>query len=304
MKKNQLNTQHSQLGPIGLFDSGIGGLSITRAVQQTLPNTPLIYVADHAHAPYGGQPEQLIRERGAQIIQWLINQGAQAIVVACNTATVMAIGDLRRQFTVPIIGVEPGIKPALVLGSAQSKQRKPGLNRKPKIAVLATQNTVQGKSFRRLVSKYATQFGDQAPVILQACPGFAERVESGDWESEAAQTQIRQVITPLIKTGVETLVLGCTHYIFLKPLILKAAGKSVQLIDTSQAVARQVRKRLCENIPPNTEAPNAQNAQKSDLSSSPSLAKYRFYSTQLNTQTQAIVRKLWPEVNQISPISL
>lgn len=363
MQNAPINTQHSQFGPIGLFDSGIGGLSVALAVQQALPNTPLIYVADHAHAPYGGQSEALIEKRGVQIIQWLTQQGAKAIVVACNTATVMAISAWRRQFQIPIIGVEPGIKPALML--SQSVHRSSTSIKTPKsahsdvpnsspdntpnnipynipentrnsspentcnsspedtcksspedawdsspedtcrntatrqsgIAVLATQNTVQGPSFRRLVTQTVKQAAVQCPVILQACPGFAERVESGDWHSKAAQRQIGQVVTPLIRSGVNILVLGCTHYIFLKPLILNAAGDDIHLIDTSEAVARQVKRRLQESL---TQPPvRAALAQNHKLK-----AHHRFYSTQLTQHTQDIVKKLWPSVGYIKSLSL
>lgn len=359
MQNAPINTQHSQFGPIGLFDSGIGGLSVTLAVQQALPNTPLIYVADHAHAPYGGQSEALIEKRGVQIIQWLIQQGAKAIVVACNTATVMAISAWRRQFQIPIIGVEPGIKPALMLSQsvhrsstsiktpksahsdvpnsspdntrnnipynipentrkntpANTRNSSPentcnsfpedtcrsspedNATRQSGIAVLATQNTVQGPSFRRLVTQTAKQAAVQCPVILQACPGFAERVESGDWHSEAAQRQIGQVVTPLIRSGVNILVLGCTHYIFLKPLILNAAGDDIHLIDTSEAVARQVRRRLQESLTqPPVDTALAQNHKLK--------AHHRFYSTQLTQHTQDIVKKLWPSVGYIKSLPL
>lgn len=275
-------------GTIGLFDSGIGGLSIATAVQNTLPKASLIYVADHAHAPYGRQAERIVLARSTDIVQWLIGQKVEAIVVACNTATVMAIGELRRKTTaIPIIGVEPGIKPAIK--HLQSCPNSPVSQRKAKIAVLATTNTVKGQGFRRLI----TQHAGQNSIILQPCPGFAELVESGQWHSPAAQQQVSAIIKPLIKAGVRTFVLGCTHYSFLKPLIEQVAQTPITLIDTSEAVAQQVRRRL---------TPNKTNlAVKAPHTTMP---HHIFYSTRTSSHIENTARQLWPNLNQTLALSL
>jgi len=282
-------TTTSAQGPIGVFDSGIGGLSIAHAIEQQLPHESLLYVADHAYAPYGGRPVPFIVSRAVEIVHWLIKQGAKAIVVACNTATVIAIKRLRAQVPdVPIIGVEPGIKPAIqrvyrgqTLSTASSSTNK----RKPKIAVLATANTVRGSSFRQLVSRHTGGH----PIFLQACPGFADLVETGDWESASARQSIERIIKPLIANGASTFVLGCTHYIFLKPIIQALAQSPITLIDTSQAVARQVHRRLIDQhlLAPTIPLPN-----------------YHFYSTQLTDKTYTIVKNIWPKAHQISSLTL
>ncbi len=215
--------------PIGVFDSGVGGLSILWNLHQRLPRENLIYIADSAYIPYGDKPLHLIRERVLTLAQTLLSLDAKALVVACNTATAAAIQDLRANHPgVPIIGMEPGVKPA-VAGSRHGK-----------VGVLATAGTLRSARFRTLLEQY----GQGAEVILQPCPGLVERVEAGALEHEDTHALLRTYIEPLLDTGVDTLVLGCTHYPFLLPLIRRIAGDGVDVVETGPAVARQVERRL------------------------------------------------------------
>lgn len=215
-------------GPIGVFDSGIGGLSVAHAIQQRLPHESIVYIADSRHAPYGEKTDDYIYQRMALISQWLLSQGVKVIVVACNTATTAAISRLRAQFPIPIIGVEPGVKPA-VLAS------KTGV-----VGVLATPRTLQTPAFSTLASRFAAQ----ARVELQACPELVRKIEALDFDSEQMRALLHSYIAPLLTKGADTLVLGCTHYNFVAPTIASVAGKNITIIRTEAAVAQEVERRL------------------------------------------------------------
>ncbi len=214
--------------PIGIFDSGIGGLSIAKGIIEQLPAEDLIYVADLAFAPYGTKPVDLLERRAAHIVQFLINNGAKAIVVACNTVTVNIIGYLRAHFDIPFIGVEPAVKPASI--SSQS-----GV-----IGVLATEQTLKSSSFNSLVTQYA----HQVEVHTQACPRLVELVEEGDFDSELAIKTIQHYIDPLIIKMADQIVLGCTHYSFLKPQMEKIYGDKATILDVVNPVAKELKRRL------------------------------------------------------------
>src|SRR5262245_56787036 len=188
--------------PIGVFDSGVGGLSVLLAIRRMLPAEELLYVADSAYAPYGDQPDDYIERRSSDTVRFLVSQHAKAIVVACNTATGVGIDGLRRQFDLPFIGTEPAIKPA-------ASTTKTGV-----IGVLATSATLSSAKFARLV----TQFGQYVEIVAQACPGLVEQVEAGELKSEATRALVEQYVRPLIGRRVDTIVLGCTHYPFLEPM--------------------------------------------------------------------------------------
>ncbi|MDH5299799.1 MAG: glutamate racemase [Gammaproteobacteria bacterium] len=218
----------SAQNPIGVFDSGLGGLSVLAAIRQLLPQESLIYVADNAHAPYGEKSEQYILNRVDTVGEYFHAAGVKAMVVACNTATSAAVHELRSRYTVPIVGMEPAIKPAGQLS-------KSGV-----IGVLATERTLVGEKFSRLVAQ-------QAPTlkfILQPCPGWVQLVESGDLDSAAAEALVRRHLEPVLAAGADTLVLGCTHYPFLRRNIAAVAGPQVQIIDPNGAVARQLQRVL------------------------------------------------------------
>lgn len=209
---------------IGVFDSGVGGLSVLRLLRQHLPHATLLYVADSGHSPYGEKSEAFITARSLSIANFLLAQGAELLVVACNTATATSVHALRaRHPHLPIVGIEPGVKPAV----ATSRSRKVG--------VLATPGTLASERFAELIEQHA---GD-AQVLAQPCPGLAKAIEGGQLDTPALRELIDGFCAPLRSAGVDTVVLGCTHYPFVAPLISAAMGPGVSLIDTSDAVARQ-----------------------------------------------------------------
>tara|TARA_R110002050_G_scaffold57423_5_gene129402 strand:+ start:333652 stop:334440 length:789 start_codon:yes stop_codon:yes gene_type:complete len=213
---------------IGIFDSGIGGLSIARQIQQRLPNEHLLYVADSIHAPYGEKSESYITERAFAISEFLMQRDVKAIVVACNTATVSSIKALRSKYTIPIIGVEPGVKPAVF-------NTKSGI-----VGVLATAQTLKSVSFQDL----AKSFASQVKIEIQPCPGLMEQVEALSLESDETEALIKQYVFPLLEKGADHIVLGCTHYAFLAPIIKKIVGANVEIINTDFAVAKEAARRL------------------------------------------------------------
>lgn len=217
-----------ETNPIGIFDSGVGGLSIAHAIKETLPGENLAYYADFDFSPYGTQPTQLIEQRSDYIVDFLIARGCKAIVVACNTATVNSIHQLRSKFSVPIIGVEPGIKPA-------SLKSNTGV-----VGVLATERTLNSESFHALKQ----QFIGTTDIRVQACPKFVELVEKHQHMSCGAVDIVEQYVQPLLSAGCDHIVLGCTHFSFLKPLIEEIAGNGVTIVDTAIPVAMEVKRRL------------------------------------------------------------
>jgi glutamate racemase len=209
---------------IGVFDSGVGGLSVLRHVRAALPRHDLLYVADSGHVPYGDKTPEYIRARSRTLTEFLLREGAAAVVIACNTATAAAATMLRERFAIPIIGMEPAVKPAVAA------------TRSGVVGVLATVGTLESARFAALLEQYA---GD-VEIVTQACPGLVEQVEAGDLGSPATRALVERYTRPLIARGADTLVLGCTHYPFLKPVIAEVVGADVRLIDTGEAVARQV----------------------------------------------------------------
>ena len=214
---------------IGVFDSGVGGLSILDEALRQLPDHDYLYFADSANAPYGEKPPEWIAQRSLAVCQSLADAGCQAIVVACNTATAEAIQGIRAELkTIPIIGVEPGIKPAAM-------QSQKGL-----VGVLATEATLKSDKFNALL---ATLPGD-CRFIKQAGAGLVPLIESGQLNAPETATLLAQHLQPMRTAGIDTLVLGCTHYPFLMPLIRNQLGSSVLIVDTSEAVVRQLARQL------------------------------------------------------------
>ncbi|HEY1078297.1 MAG TPA: glutamate racemase [Fontimonas sp.] len=214
--------------PVGIFDSGVGGISVLRDIRRILPAEDLIYFADSAHCPYGGKSAAEITERACVITETLLQRGAKLIVVACNTATIAAVEHLRATYPVPFVGMEPAVKPAAAI------------TRSGVIGVLATGAALAGEKFHGLVARHA----DGVRVITQPCPGLVERVEAGDLGSDETRALVAQYTAPLLAEQADVLVLGCTHYPFLRPLIADVVGPDVQLLDTGEAVARQVQRLL------------------------------------------------------------
>lgn len=209
---------------IALFDSGLGGLSVLREVRAELPRHNLAYFADSAFCPYGPRPVGFVRERSLAIGRWLVEQGAALLVVACNTASSAALELLRAELPIPVVGMEPGLKPAVAATHTG------------RVGILATSNTLKGERFAGLVQRFA----DGVEVLTQPCPGWVEQVEAGALDAPETRALVRQYVRPLVERGADALVLGCTHYPFLRPLIAHAAGPEVTIIDTGPAVARQV----------------------------------------------------------------
>lgn len=209
---------------IGVFDSGVGGLSVLKAIRQSEPSVDLIYIADSANAPYGSRSPEFIEGRARHVAKSLVSAGAQIIVVACNTATAVAVQKLRSESPIPIVAMEPAIKPAVAL-------TKTGV-----IGVLATERTLESAGVEKLCRLY----GQNTRILLQPCPGLVELVECGDLASDLTRQKLEELVQPLIAKGVDTLVLGCTHYVFLQPTIQDIVGAEVQVLDSSLAVARQV----------------------------------------------------------------
>jgi len=214
--------------PIGVMDSGVGGLSVLKHLTRKLPHEHFVYFADSAHAPYGNKSASEIQQRCFNIADTLIAQGAKALVVACNTATAAAIGSLRQHYSLPIIGMEPAVKPA----AAASKH---GI-----IGVLATTGTLQSAQFAALLEHY----GQNVQVVTQACVGLVECIEQGQLDTPHTLALLQQYCLPLIAAGADTIVLGCTHYPFVRKHIQDIAGPNITLIDTGAAVANRLQQVL------------------------------------------------------------
>lgn len=224
--------------PVGIFDSGVGGLSVLRHIRDQLPLEDLIYVADSAYAPYGDKTEQQVIDRSLAIAAFLLAQGSKALVVACNTATIAAIKALRARYPdLPIVGVEPGLKPAA------------SASRNGTIGVLATERTLRGEKLLALREQVSAATG--ATFILQPCIGLADRIEQcalGSDADDATSAMLERYIAPVLAQGADTLVLGCTHYPFVQAAIERIVRSHTQqpvtLIDTGEAVARQLARLL------------------------------------------------------------
>jgi len=215
--------------PLGVLDSGVGGLSVLREIRALLPAEHVLYAADQGHVPYGPRPIKEVRRFTIEIARFLIDQGAKLIVVACNTASAAALYPLRETFPdVPFVGMEPAVKPA-------ARDTRTG-----RIGVIATEATFQGELYASVVGRFA----NGVHVETQVCPEFVLLAEAGDTASEAAREVVRARLAPLLAAGIDQLVLGCSHFPFLLPLIQDVAGPGVRVVDPGPAVARQVRRVL------------------------------------------------------------
>ena len=214
--------------PIGIFDSGVGGISLLKAFRRILPAVNLLYYADSGHCPYGGKPREAITERAIAITDFMLAREAKMVVVACNTATIAAVETLRESYPLPFVGMEPAVKPAVAT------------SRSGIVGVLATGAALAGDKFHKLLAQHA----GGVRIITQPCPGLVECVERGDLSGEEPRALVQRYTAPLIAQGADVLVLGCTHYPFLRPLIADVVGPKITLIDTGEAVARQVQRVL------------------------------------------------------------
>lgn len=256
--------------PIGVFDSGVGGLSVAKKIRELLPHEDLIYIADSLYAPYGNKPRQFIEQRSHALTGFLLEQRVKAVVVACNTATLSAIKQLRDGFDIPIIGVEPGIKPAKL-------NTRTGV-----IGVMVTTRTSQTETFHDLVNRYS----ENVKIEVQACDGLVEQVEQGDLDGDRTRQLVEHYVSLLLNKGVDTIALGCTHYPFLMPIIKDIAGPDVDIVETGTAVAKQVARRLSE---------------EKKLTSKTAAGRDVFYTTGNVATVEKIISYLWGKQEKVLP---
>lgn len=224
-----MTNENNASQPIGIFDSGIGGLSVLREIRKELPCESVVYFADQGHIPYGPRPIEQIRDYSVAITKFLLSLGAKSIVVACNTASAAALHYLRELFpVVSFVGMEPAVKPA-----AETTQTG-------KVGVLATPTTFAGELYASVVERFAKD----VKILKSTCPGLVERIEMGDLESKKTRAILEDALIPMLDAGIDTVVLGCTHYPFVIPLINSITGPDVRTIDPAPAIARQVRRIL------------------------------------------------------------
>lgn len=221
----------SGTAPVAVFDSGMGGLSVAREIRHQLPEESLVYLADSLRCPYGGKPIEEVRDRTLEIGRYLQGIGSKLLVVACNTASGAGLEALREHLTIPVVGMEPAIKPAVAASAGR------------RVGVMATEGTIASERFTRLLREHA----EGVAVVAQPCPGLVELVEEGETEGEAVRKALLPFVTPMREQGVDVVVLGCTHYPFLRGEIAGLLGREVRIIDSAPAIARQVRRVLEES---------------------------------------------------------
>jgi glutamate racemase len=219
--------RRTPITPIGIFDSGVGGLSVLKSIRHLLPKEEIIFVADQAHVPYGPRPLEEVRAFSQQITQFLIGEGARLIVVACNAASAAALHHLRAVFPdIPFVGMEPAVKPA-------AETTHSGV-----VGVLATPATFQGALYASVIERFA----QGVKVIQDTCPGLVAQIEAGHLNGKETRAILEKALQPMLAEGIDTIVLGCTHYPFVIPLIEEITGPGVRVIDPAPAIARQVRR--------------------------------------------------------------
>jgi glutamate racemase len=215
--------------PIGVFDSGVGGLSVLGSMHAQMPNENMIYFGDQGHVPYGARPMEEIQKFSVGITNFLLQQGCKIIVVACNTASAAALTYLRERFPqVTFVGMEPAVKPA-------AEATKTG-----KVGVLATPATFQGALYASVVER----FGAGVELLQSTCPGLVGQIEKGELDTKETRAILEDALLPMLERNIDTVVLGCTHYPFVIPLIQSIAGENVRVIDPAPAIARQAERLL------------------------------------------------------------
>lgn len=217
--------------PIGIFDSGLGGLTVWRRIKKILPNEQLIYLADSGNCPYGPKPEEEIKRLAIACTDFLIDKGCKIIVVACNTATSAAISHLREKYAIPFVGMEPAIKPAARLSKTGS------------VGILATAGTLNGELYKQTQQRYA----NHVKIQLQIGTGLVQLVEKGETDTPEAAALLKSYLEPMLEANIDQLVLGCSHYPFFKPLLKTLTLGKVRIVEPSKAIARQTRRVLLLN---------------------------------------------------------
>jgi glutamate racemase len=262
--------------PIGVFDSGVGGLSVLRAIRRELPAERIIFLGDQVHVPYGSRSLEEVRWFSEQITRFLIEQGAKLIVVACNTASAAALHTLRELFPqTPFVGMEPAVKPA-------AERTQSGV-----VGVLATPATFQGALYASVVERFA----NGVQVLQATCPGLVEQIENGQLEAIETRSILESALNPMKGQGIDTIVLGCTHYPFVIPLIQSIAGPQVNVIDPAPAIARQARRLLA--------ASEILAAEEDPQTTSP--AALELFTTGEINKLQALLPRLLGESYQVQP---
>ena len=252
----------ASLSPVGVLDSGLGGLSVLRALRARLPSEDYLYCADNGNAPWGDKTEAFIIDRTRAMIQFLLERDAKAIVIACNTATATAAETVRREFNLPIIGIEPAVKPAAKLSHSG------------RFGVLGTTRTITSDRYHNLL----VRFTQGTHVMSVAAPGLMECVERGELNTPKTRELLKKYLTPMLDAGIDTLVLACTHYPFLTDAIREVAGRPLQIIEPSSAVADVLYTRLLEH--------NLINEKKRP-------GTERFWIKD-HTKFEATLKRLWP----------
>jgi glutamate racemase len=269
---SSISNQQSSIrkSPIGVFDSGVGGLSVLRAVRAGLPAEAVVYFGDQGHVPYGPRTLEEVRAFSAEITRFLLKRGAKLVVVACNTASAAALLSLRQEFPeIPFVGMEPAVKPAAEI------------TRSGAVGVLATPATFQGELYASVVERFA-----QGVTVLQdTCPGLVAQIEAGALDDPETRQILERAIAPMLAQGVDTLVMGCTHYPFVIPLIQQIAGPAVRVIDPAPAIARQVARLL---------------AAQSLLNPGPSVAGCQFFTSGSAAGLQALLPRLLGEIGPVT----
>jgi len=269
--------------PVGAFDSGVGGITILKAISQVLPDESLLYLADQAHVPYGARSLEQIREFSQEITRYLLTQGAKLIVVACNTASAAALHYLREIFPQTLfIGMEPAVKPA-------AETTRSGV-----VGVLATPATFQGALYASVIERFT-----QGVTVLQdTCPGLVAQIENGHLDTPETRLILEKAIHPMLKAGIDTIVQGCTHYPFVTPLIQEIAGPQVRVIDPSPAIARQV-SRLIDSHNMRTEQATSSEAYGNNAN----LGKVRFLTSGDSVRLKAMLPRLWGQSAEVEKIT-
>jgi len=259
--------------PIGVFDSGVGGLSVLRAIRARLPSEDLIYVADQAHVPYGPRPRDEVARFSEEITRYLLGRGAKLIVVACNTASAAALHGRRAIFPdVPFVGMEPAVKPA-------AERTQSGV-----VGVLATPATFQGELYASTVERFA-----QGVTVLQdTCSGLVEQIEKGALEAPETRRILEDALKPMLAQGMDRVVMGYTHYPFVIPVIQEIVGDRVEVVDPSPAIARQVERLL----------------EQHDLRNPGGKGKVWLVTTGEAAQLAGVLPSLWGEWEMVSSVRL
>jgi glutamate racemase len=258
--------------PIGIFDSGVGGISVLRAIREQMPGESIVYFGDQGHIPYGPRSLEEIQSFSEAITRFLLEQGAKIIVVACNAASAAALKFLRGKFPdVPFVGMEPAVKPA-------AEYTHTG-----RVGVLATPATFQGALYASVVERFA----NGVELFQDTCPGLVQQIEQGNLEGEATRKILENALRPMLEKNIDTVVLGCTHYPFVIPLIQRIAGENVRVIDPAPAVARQTGRLL--------EASGRRN-------SSGSKGRLRFYTSGDPDELRALLPMLLGEVGEVKSV--